>query len=193
MTDFITSHAAYLRHASRSTTAEIVEHAKQALQGVDYDSLVGIGLSGALVVPIIGRALDKHWLVLRKDSESTHASSSLGEGTLGKRWVFVDDLVDSGETRDNVRQKVDSLLDERAPRSRHGIAFSTEYVGDYLYHARNYGDEPWTEGGVYRPFNFHGFKGRRPPCEEVASGRRRSAMLEPTPGFTVISSDGREA
>lgn len=75
--------------------------------GVKYDTLVGIGLSGSLIVPRIADALDKNWLIVRKDDNSH--SYYRAEGVLGKRWIFVDDFIHTGATAiyvlDQIRQE----------------------------------------------------------------------------------------
>lgn len=64
--------------------------------GVEFDTMVGRGFSGALVVPLLARAMSKHFAIVRK-GEKCH-SVNLLEGRLGSRWIFVDDLICSGDT-----------------------------------------------------------------------------------------------
>jgi len=137
---FIDIRAGYLSHA-HDTTDEIVAQAVRHLTRVKFDTLVGIGLSGALVVPVIARALDKHWLIIRKPSEGSH-SGRRAEGTLGKRWVFCDDLIDSGSTRDTVMRGIKAISEN--------YEFTTKYVGDYLYHDYYPGQQGFTRGGVLK-------------------------------------------
>lgn len=71
----------------------------------EIDTLVGTGVSGALVVPYIGRVLDVHWALVRKPTEGSH-SPHLVEGTIGECWVLVDDLVDTGATLKRVEEAI---------------------------------------------------------------------------------------
>jgi len=71
----------------------------------NVDTLVGTGVSGALVVPYIGRVLDMHWALVRKPTEGSH-SDLLVEGTIGECWVLVDDLIDTGETLKRVEEAI---------------------------------------------------------------------------------------
>lgn len=71
----------------------------------NVDTLVGTGVSGALVVPYIGRILDVHWALVRKPTEGSH-SDLLVEGTIGECWVLVDDLIDTGETLRRVEEAI---------------------------------------------------------------------------------------
>ena len=71
----------------------------------EIDTLVGTGVSGALVVPYIGRVLDVHWALVRKPSERSH-SPHLVEGTIGEYWVLGDDVVDTGATLMRVEEAI---------------------------------------------------------------------------------------
>src|SRR5690606_23483464 len=75
----------------------------------EIDALVGTGVSGALVVPYIGRVLDIHWALVRKPTDGSH-SDLLVEGTIGKCWVLVDDLIDTGETLKRVEEAINHDL-----------------------------------------------------------------------------------
>jgi len=97
----------------------LIAHAKQVLRGRDFDTMVGRGLSGALVVPVLARAMNKHWAIVRKD-DGSHSSRKV-EGTIGGRWIFVDDFVAGGSTRAAVRRAVA------------GLCLPTEFVGTYQY------------------------------------------------------------
>jgi adenine/guanine phosphoribosyltransferase-like PRPP-binding protein len=100
------SSASYMSKAFESPDA-LIDHARRALKGLDFDSVVGRGLSGALAVPIIGRALGKHWAIVRKE-DGSHSSRKV-EGTIGSRWIFVDDFVASGATRSAVVRAISRL------------------------------------------------------------------------------------
>ena len=91
---------------------------------VAYDTLVGSGLSGALVVPAIARILEKNWLIVRKPNDGSH-SHRRAEGSLGQRWLFVDDLVDSGRTWKRVTTTVRDIARDES--------FQTQCVGAYTY------------------------------------------------------------
>lgn len=88
------------------------------------DTLVGVGMSGSLLVPRLADALGIEALVLRKPGVNTHASS-VAEGHLGSRWVFVDDFISSGETL----RRAYGLVNELAEK----YDIKTEFAGAYLY------------------------------------------------------------
>jgi adenine/guanine phosphoribosyltransferase-like PRPP-binding protein len=108
----------------------IIDHAENALKKIKFDTLVGRGMSGALVVPVLARELSVRYkrpigsLVIRKPGDDSHASLP-AEGKLGRRWLFVDDFISSGETR---RAAFAGVTD--VARRAH---WKTKFVGSYLY------------------------------------------------------------
>lgn len=75
---------------------KMISRASLSLRGVNFDTMIGRGLSGALAVPTLARALGKHWAIVRKD-DGSHSYDRV-EGSIGERWVFVDDFVSTGKT-----------------------------------------------------------------------------------------------
>jgi adenine/guanine phosphoribosyltransferase-like PRPP-binding protein len=97
-------------------------------EGVEYDTIVGTGLSGAVIVPQLARILNKYALIVRKPNDGSH-SLLPAEGKLGQRWLFVDDFIFTGTTRTRVINAVTELAAKRD--------YKTEYVGAYLYEEEN--------------------------------------------------------
>jgi len=105
-------------------TPKLIRQAKRVLKHQSYDALVGTGLSGTMVVPLLAHLLKKRFAIVRKeDDRSTHSSHRI-EGNLevGDRWIFVDDFVSSGDTRDRVIGQMNFMVEE-----------TLEYVGQYMY------------------------------------------------------------
>lgn len=100
--------------------------ARKALRGIEFDTIVGRGLSGALVIPRLADAFGCKWLMVRKPAEQSHSSWAV-EGHLGRRWLFVDDLIDSGETYRIVKDSIAEQAAATRPR------WETEHVGAWLY------------------------------------------------------------
>ena len=96
----------------------VLDNAERILADVDYDTLVGTGFSGALVVPALALRLGKQFVLVRKENDGSHHSGRM-IGQLGKRWVFLDDFVSSGTTRKRVRRAV-HLSCERSEERRVG-------------------------------------------------------------------------
>lgn len=127
------THPEYIQNESYSKgfisdVESLVEEARSALENVDFDTMAGRGLSGSLIIPVLARELGKHFFIVRKTEESSH-TDALGEGRMGRRWVFVDDFVSSGATRNAVRETVDEFCRNR---------WSTEFIGSYLYLDRRF-------------------------------------------------------
>jgi hypothetical protein len=85
-----------------------------AEQGIEFDTIVGRGSSGMLIVPLVAQMLGKKWFIVRKDEEvqSSHDSSCKWMGDLGNRWIFLDDFCSSGETFRKVRDGVKAAVKE---------------------------------------------------------------------------------
>lgn len=121
--DYLNLHTPYFRHVYENPD-KVIDQARYVIGETDYDTMVGMGMSGALIIPLLARAFGKHWLIVRKESERRHDTSPT-TGELGHRWIFVDDLIDSGNTRKFVYRTVMNV----AARD----SFETKYVGAYLY------------------------------------------------------------
>jgi hypothetical protein len=89
--------------------ADLVVKARECLRGVRFDTFVGSGLSGTIAATILGRAMRKHFAIVRKSTGDCH-SSSMVEGNLGERWIFVDDLVSTGRTRARCIEEVEKAI-----------------------------------------------------------------------------------
>jgi adenine/guanine phosphoribosyltransferase-like PRPP-binding protein len=99
-------------------------HAREALAEVEFDTVVGTGLSGAVAASQLSRALRKNLAVVRKPRDGSHSSNPV-EGVLGKRWLFVDDLISTGDTFRRTRAAIEKVCAERGHEA--------EFVGAYLY------------------------------------------------------------
>jgi len=115
----------------------VVSRARKVLADVDFDTVVGTGLSGALVVPMIARALGKEFVLVQKPKDGSHHHGSM-VGRLGHHFVFVDDFVSSGATRERVLTAIKEAIDGRWDYANGGSPFVSEYVGDFVY-------QPWED------------------------------------------------
>jgi hypothetical protein len=79
------------------------------------------------VVPQIGRATGKDYLLIRKPGDSHHHGSAVAEGDLGDdgRWIFVDDGIGTGTTYRRIREVVSRLTYANGLRDL--------FQGAYLY------------------------------------------------------------
>jgi orotate phosphoribosyltransferase len=128
--------------------SRVIETAKEQLADVEFDTLVGTGFSGGIVIPSLALAMGKKFVLIRKETDDSHHGSGRLLGDLGERWIFVDDFVSSGRTRKRVIEKVNDAACE--------IDFmgKTELVGQYMY--VNYSEEgpmfePLKSGWILQP------------------------------------------
>ena len=121
----MSAHALYLGEAICSQDV-IISIVTSALRDIEYEGLVGTGLSGTLVVPLMAYLLKKRFCIVRKASDNgrhNHSEFHMENGLqIGDRWVFIDDFVSSGETRTRVMDIM-----------RNVGAGKYEYVGAYMY------------------------------------------------------------
>jgi hypothetical protein len=132
-----TRHAAYLRDVFEETTA-VVERIAKRLEGKDYDTIVGTGISGALLLLMLRDRLKKHVAIVRKPHDGSHSYNWV-EGTLGARYVIVDDQVASGAT---VNRIVNTIRRQLIDKEALPLRACPTFVGVCSY-VDNSEIEPW--------------------------------------------------
>lgn len=131
--DSVLTCSMYLESALTSDLREMYETMREVLSSakVEFDTIVGMGLSGALVVPRLGELFDCCWAVVRKDLENSHGRKRI-EGSIGREWLLVDDLIASGSTAKNIVHYMEKL--------KANTDFQTSLVGAYVYNDQEF----WT-------------------------------------------------
>jgi hypoxanthine phosphoribosyltransferase len=116
----------YSPEAYEQNPDTLIANAETQLLGLDieFDSMVGIGMSGMLVLPLLARHFDVPFLALRKPGESSHMRYAIAHGTIGKKWILIDDFVETGATVALARSLVTKATEGR---------FVTTYQGTYCY------------------------------------------------------------
>lgn len=109
----------------------VIADAQKRLSRIKFDTLVGTGFSGAVVVPALALAMDKTFVLVRKDSDDSHHGPGRLLGEIGERWLFVDDFISSGSTRSYVLRKI------------YHADPDTRCVGQYMYRP-SYDDPSFT-------------------------------------------------
>ena len=109
----------------------VIEKAKTDLANIDFDTMVGTGFSGGVVIPTLAMAMGKQFVLVRKDNDNSHHGPGRLLGSLGKRWIFVDDFVSTGQTKRRVIEKIADACSRPVWPSEN--VHTTEYVGDYVY------------------------------------------------------------
>lgn len=116
----------------------VIETAKRALADVDFDTMVGTGFSGGVVIPALALAMGKKFVLIRKEEDDSHHGGGRLLGELGDRWIFVDDFISSGRTRTRVIEKIAEALVTKAESYNERV--TTTFVGQYMYVS-------WAENG----------------------------------------------
>jgi len=111
----------YLDRALDPERREVVIYrATQILRHVQFDTIAFMGLSGALIAPIVAYKMEKGVLAVRKDLGGH--SPLLVEGNIGsQKYVIIDDFTSTGETVYLIRKRI------------HAVAPEAECVGIYEY------------------------------------------------------------
>lgn len=106
-----TYHSNYLRDvfANKSRMKKTIKKCRDALKGVDYDAIVVTGVSGLAIGATLAYLTGKSLVVVRKDSEKSHADQKVeGMPATNFKYVIVDDFVSSGDTLIAIAEKMDS-------------------------------------------------------------------------------------
>ena len=107
--------------------SEVIETAKERLTDVDFDTMVGTGFSGGVIIPALALAMGKKFVLIRKETDDSHHGKGRMLGELGERWIFVDDFVSSGRTRTRVIEKMNTAVNSLGERVK------SEMIGQYMY------------------------------------------------------------
>ena len=77
---------------------KFLKKAKEVLKPVEFDAIAFRGMSGALVAPLLAHKLNKTLIMVRKDSDNSHAMRMVEGDMNAKRYLILDDFLASGET-----------------------------------------------------------------------------------------------
>lgn len=124
----MSSNVYYLRNALYKP--QMVADAFKQKVNVPYDVLVGTGISGVTGLMVLRSLLGANIAILRKEGERSHSPYRIENtdpyaGAPNRKWIFVDDLIDSGRT---IRGVAEHFGRENC-------------VGAFLYSYGTYGDE----------------------------------------------------
>jgi adenine/guanine phosphoribosyltransferase-like PRPP-binding protein len=129
--DHVSSNARSIIRSDLSDLGRSVQEATDTLQPhiSEFDSIAVTGVSGILVGAPVALALGKPIVIVRKPYDDHHNSESVvNQHRAGKRYLFLDDFIGLGRTRERV---IEALHDK------------SKYAGSYLYAS----DELLLDGG----------------------------------------------
>lgn len=84
---------------------ERLRAATKALRSHNFDTLAFRGMSGAFLGPALAARLNKQMILVRKN-DGSHSPYLVEGNTNARRYIIVDDFVDSGETMTAITEKV---------------------------------------------------------------------------------------
>lgn len=96
-----------------------IEFARAAQAALDFDTVVVTGVSGVLMGGVIAHALGVNVLVVRKPDDTSTHSYERAEGHLGRRWVALDDFVETGATYRRLKAVVKDIAADHSIRTTH--------------------------------------------------------------------------
>lgn len=189
----------YFDKALTHTNGELVETMRHALRGVEYDTIVGTGLSGTIFTARVAPGLHKKFAIVRKeDDRSTHSCRRV-EGQIGNRYVFADDFVSGGTTM----RQVLTVMREKHPQA--------QFVGVYQYESDRFSDAEhadsefgdWVSeialgGPLYGPMTRQAFMNKYPYDRVTLLAPQggwdaRVAHLVPLPTLDKLELDYQDA
>jgi adenine/guanine phosphoribosyltransferase-like PRPP-binding protein len=83
------------------TVADLRPHADK------FDSIAVTGMSGVVVGSPVSLALGKPLVIVRKKTDDAHHKAHVNRTRAGERVLFLDDFVESGETRARVEDAIE--------------------------------------------------------------------------------------
>jgi adenine/guanine phosphoribosyltransferase-like PRPP-binding protein len=113
-------HEIYFAKAFEAPARTLVEEMREVMDGLEFDTIIGTGLSGTVFAAKVADGIGVNFAILRKEGVRSHSSNDI-EGTIGTRWVFGDDFVATGSTC----ARVVEYMRENHPEC--------EFVGAYSY------------------------------------------------------------
>lgn len=90
----------------------------------DFDTIVCTGVSGVLFASPLALLMKKNLVIVRKAKDASHSSNRIEANCFADdvgKWIFVDDLIDSGKTLKRVKREMGLWAED------------AEYLGNYLY------------------------------------------------------------
>ena len=101
----------YMENAFKTpySVAKIIAD-KLTRSGIEFDSIVVRGNSGIVVGPLVAELLKKNIVIVNKEGVSSHSERHVVYSNLPKKYIIVDDLVDTGRT---VVEIVEAMKTER--------------------------------------------------------------------------------
>lgn len=130
-------HSAYLKNifSNNKTFKKTVREVVKSLKQLDFDYLIGTGLSGTCIIPTVALRLNKPFAIVRKDTN--HHGSFLIEGIPRENkpllYLILDDFVSTGATVDIILTKMQAFIQRKDDICIGLFAYKDVYFGFTRY------------------------------------------------------------
>jgi orotate phosphoribosyltransferase-like protein len=101
------NHASYLTKIfNRKEQDIVISNIRKLIKEKElvFDGFIVTGVSGVAMGSILSRILRKDLVIVRKGGDGTHSSYNVENYKHGKSYIFLDDLIASGNTYQNVKK-----------------------------------------------------------------------------------------
>ena len=108
------SHSSYLNAVfEREQQDKVIRQIRQLIKdkNIKFDGFIVTGVSGVTMGAVLSRLLRKELVVVRKNN-STHASYKVENYKHNKRYIFLDDLIATGETYNRVIDEFENVYNQ---------------------------------------------------------------------------------
>jgi len=131
------SHASYLTHLfNRNKQTKVISGIRKLIKEkqLDFDGFIVTGVSGVAMGAMVARSLKKDLVIIRKDNDNTHSSYHVENFKHGKNYIFLDDLIASGNTYRKVRKEFFSCSSNKGwPYGGTYVGNKSKIIGTMLY------------------------------------------------------------
>lgn len=129
----IRNHAGYLRKVfDRDDQTKVIRDIKSLIKqkNLQFDGFVVTGVSGIVLGSIIARSLNKDIVVVRKNNDGSHSSYKVENYKNDKSYIFLDDLIASGETYRHVKT---AMTLSKSTKWLYGQGNPSKIIGTILF------------------------------------------------------------
>jgi phosphoribosylpyrophosphate synthetase len=88
-----------------------VDKACAILGKYEFDAIAFRGMSGAIPSPVIALAMNKTMIMVRKPESESHSGRNVEGDRAARRYVIVDDFIESGATVQAIYDQVKEFTD----------------------------------------------------------------------------------
>lgn len=130
------SHASYLTHIfNHKKQNKVISNIRNLIKEkqLEFDGFIVTGISGVAMGAMVARSLKKDLVIIRKDNDNSHSSYKVENFKHGNSYIFLDDLIASGNTYRKVRKDFDICSSKEWLYGRKCEGVKSKIIGTMLY------------------------------------------------------------